>query len=329
MDRVRIGVLGAARIAPGAVVSAARGVPAAEVVAVAARDEDRAADFARRHGITVVAPSYDGLVEHPEVDAVYNPLPNGLHGRWTIRALEAGKHVLCEKPFTANADEARAVAVAAARAGRVAMEAMHYRYHPFAQRLVELAGTIGPVERVDARLIGVLPMRRDIRYRLGLAGGAFMDLGCYAVHQVRSVIAAEPTVVAARAKLISPGVDRWLEADLALPGGATGRATGALLAGTLPVADVRVRGDEGSVHAWFPSHPRLLGLIAVRSRGERARHERVPGDTTFTYQLRAFCDAILLGVTPLTGGDDAIANMGVIDAAYEAAGIGRRRPTPW
>src|SRR3954453_3465142 len=133
MAPLRIGILGAARIAPAALIKPARRVDEVEVAAVAARDRVKAERFASKHGIPTVHDSYESLLDDPTIDAIYNPLPNGLHGRWTIAALEAGKHVLCEKPFTANADEAEQVAEVEAATGLVAMEAFHYRYHPLAQ----------------------------------------------------------------------------------------------------------------------------------------------------------------------------------------------------
>src|SRR5262249_20853387 len=136
MDTVRIGILGAARIAPSAVIKPAQHCAEATVAAVAARDRSRAEAFAAKHGVPNVRDSYDALIADPEIDAIYNPLPNGLHAEWTIAALEAGKHVLCEKPFTANTKEAEDVAGVATRAGRVVMEAFHYRYHPLAHRMV-------------------------------------------------------------------------------------------------------------------------------------------------------------------------------------------------
>ncbi|MBW2314770.1 MAG: Gfo/Idh/MocA family oxidoreductase, partial [Deltaproteobacteria bacterium] len=128
-EALRVGVLGAARIAPMALLRPARQVPGVEVSAVAARDVDKARRFAGKHGIPRVFESYDALLADPDVDAVYVPLPNGLHADWTIRAIEAGKHVLCEKPFTANAGEAERVAKAARASDRVVMEAFHWRYH--------------------------------------------------------------------------------------------------------------------------------------------------------------------------------------------------------
>src|SRR3954451_13700611 len=135
---LRLGILGAARIAPNALIRPARHVADAEVVAVAARDRDKAPRFAKKRAIATVLGSYEALLAHPNVDAVYKPLPNGLHGKWTRAALAAGKHVLCEKPFTASGDEAAEVAAVAASSGRVVMEAFHYRYHPLAARVREL-----------------------------------------------------------------------------------------------------------------------------------------------------------------------------------------------
>jgi predicted dehydrogenase len=130
-----MGTLGAARITPAAPIKPARQVPEVTVTAVAARDPARARQFAARHGIAAVHDSYEALLADPDVDAVYNPLPNSLHAPWTLRAIAAGKHVLCEKPFTSNEAEAAEVADAARSAGLVVMEAFHYRHHPLARRM--------------------------------------------------------------------------------------------------------------------------------------------------------------------------------------------------
>jgi predicted dehydrogenase len=177
---LRVGVLGAARITPTALVKPARRTKKATVVAVAARDRNRAVEFATKHHVARVHDSYEELINDPEIDAVYNPLPNGLHGYWTIAALKAGKHVLCEKPFTANADEARSVAEATgAHPGLVVMEAFHYQYHPLTRRLVEIvsSGELGPVSHIDVSFSAPLWKKGDIRYQLALAGGAIMDMG--------------------------------------------------------------------------------------------------------------------------------------------------------
>ncbi|MCJ7672955.1 MAG: Gfo/Idh/MocA family oxidoreductase [Acidimicrobiia bacterium] len=329
MNPVRIGVLGAAKIAPKAVIEPARTLPEVEIVAVAAREPERARAFAAEQGIGRVHDTYEALVTDPEIDAVYNPLPNALHGRWTIAALEAGKHVLCEKPFTANAEEAEKVGAAAERAGTVVMEALHDRYHPLAIRMREVvaSGELGALRHLTARMLAVLPERGNQRYRLDLAGGSLMDVGCYSIHQLRTLASAEPTVVEARAKLSSPGVDRWMRANLAFPDGGTGRVTCGLLSAQVPTVDLRIEGDAGVLTAWFPNRPQLFKGFTVKLRGGGKRRERIVGESTYWYQLQAFCAAVQHGAPVLTPPADSIANMRVIDAVYEAAGMEPRRPS--
>src|SRR3954470_2694353 len=225
MTSLRIGILGAARIAPMALVRPAKAVPEVTVAAIAARDPARAQSFAKKHGIARAHTSYDDLIADPEVNAVYIPLPNGLHAEWTLRAIDAGKHVLCEKPFTSNEKEARTVADAAAASGLVVMEAFHYRYHPLAEKMRAVVhdGALGDIRHVQTAMCFPLPLFKDIRYNYDLAGGATMDAGCYAVHCLRLLGPGDPEVVAASAKLYGDKIDRAMVADFRFPGGATGR----------------------------------------------------------------------------------------------------------
>jgi predicted dehydrogenase len=319
---LRIGILGAARIAPMALIRPARHVPEAAVVAVAARDPQRAQKFAHKHGITRVHPSYDALLADPEIDAVYNPLPNSLHCEWTIRALEAGKDVLCEKPIASNTDEAERMAEAARRTGHVLVEAFHWRYHPLAARMRAIidSGELGNVRHVAAHMCIPLPLPGDIRYRLDLAGGATMDTGCYAINIVRFLAAAEPEVLRATARLSSPGVDRAMSADLRFPNGSTGRISCSLLSASLLRISALVRGDRGEMRVFNPVAPQILNWITVRTAAGK-RRERIGGDATYTYQLRAFVAAVRSGEAVPTGPDAAVANMRVIDAVYRKAGL--------
>jgi predicted dehydrogenase len=184
------------------------------------------------------------------------------------------------------------------------------------------------MRHVETRMIVVLPSRSDIRYRLDLAGGATMDVGCYSIHQLRTLAGAEPTVTSARARLRALGVDRWMRADLAFGDGRTGRMTCGLLAAALPTVDLRVEGDEGTLRVRFPNRPQLSRGITVRRRDGSTSREQVTGGTTFSYQLQAFCGAVLRGEPLLTPVADAVANMRVIDAIYAAAGLPRREPSP-
>ncbi|HTO69928.1 MAG TPA: Gfo/Idh/MocA family oxidoreductase [Myxococcota bacterium] len=320
---LRFGILGAARIAPMALVAPAKRVAEAQVLAIAARDPAKARAFATKHGIPRVHDSYEALLADPELDAVYNPLPNGLHCEWTIRALRAGKHVLCEKPIASNAAEAQRMADAARETGRVLVEAFHWRYHPLAKRVKQLLadGAIGAPRHYEAVLAIPLGfLRNDIRWSWELAGGALMDAGCYTVSMVRHMSEAEPQVVSAQALLWSPQVDRRMDAQLRFADGRTGAITASMWSRTLLKLALRVQGERGELRVFNPIAPHFYHRLTVRTPSGTTR-ERVAGETTYACQLRAFVDHVRNGTPVPTGPDDAVANMRVIDAVYRAAGL--------
>jgi predicted dehydrogenase len=325
---LRIGILGAARIAPTALVKPASASSDVEVVAVAARSAERAQAFAAKHGIPRAHSSYEALLADPDIDAVYNPLPNGLHGRWTRAALSAGKHVLCEKPFTANAAEAREIADLAAASDRVVMEAFHYRYHPLALRAEEIvaSGELGSLERVETAVCFPLPKFSDIRYDYDLAGGATMDAGCYAVHMARVFGGETPSVVSASAKLRSPRVDRAMTAELRYPSGHTGRVTCSLWSSSFLKISAKVTGSKGSLSMFNPLAPQAYHRFSVRI-GESRRTEKFPRRASYEYQLDAFAAAVLRGEPVKTSAADAVETMTVIDEIYRAAGLPLREPS--
>jgi predicted dehydrogenase len=322
MDTVRIGILGAARIAPSALIKPGRSVADATIGAIAARDRTRAEAYAAKHGVPKVHDSYDALLADPDLDAIYNPLPNGLHAEWTIAALEAGKHVLCEKPFTANAKEAEAVAAVATRTGLVVMEAFHYRYHPLAQRMRDIvdSGELGTLRRIETALCFPLPKFSDIRYQYDLAGGATMDVGTYTVHMARLLGREEPEVVSAEPKLRSRNVDRAMRAELKFPSGHSGRITCSMWSKWVLQTYARVTGDDGELFVINPTAPQAWHRVRVKAGGT-TRSEHLPRKATYEYQLEAFCAAVLRGEPTLTPPSDSIANMRVLDAIYVAAGM--------
>jgi predicted dehydrogenase len=321
-------VLGAARIAPSALIKPAKDNAEVVVAAVAARDGSRARAFAAKHGIARVHESYQALIADPDLDAVYNPLPNGLHGKWTRAALAAGKHVLCEKPFTANAAEAREIADLAAKSDRVVMEAFHYRYHPLALRTEQIiaSGELGKLERVEAALCFPLPKFSDIRYNYSLAGGAMMDAGCYAVHMARTFGGSTPEVVSAQAKLRDPQVDRAMTAELRFAEGHTGRVRCSMWSSRLLEITAHVVGDRGEVRLFNPVTPQFFHRLSIRS-SDGKRVERFPRRPSYAYQLDAFAGAVLRGEPVKTTPTDAIENMTVIDGIYRAAGLPLRQPS--
>ena len=327
---IRLGLIAASRIAKPAVVDPAADVDGVELTAIAARDRERAESTAAAWGIPTVFDSYESLIESPGVDAVYIGTPASLHRQPAIAAIAAGKHVLCEKPFAANADDARLIADAArASPGVVVMEAFHWRYHPYAQqiRAVLDSGVLGALQHVDAVFdipdgdIG----RDDIRWSLPLGGGATMDLGCYSIQWARFAAGSDPEVVSAEAVCPVDGVDGSLVAELRWPSGVTGRVGSSMIAtGNDVDAHLRVVGERGEMLATNPLAPQNGGaLLTVQTDAGKVTHE-VDRSATYFHQLVAFRDAIVDGVPFPTTADDGVRNMEIIDACYRAAGLDPR-----
>lgn len=347
---MRLGLLAAARITGPAVVEAAAQVDGVEIAAIAARSLDRAERSAAEWGVARVHPSYDALIVDPDLDAIYVATPASLHRRWTVAALAAGKHVLCEKPLGANADDARAMVDAARAEGRILMEAFHWRYHPLVAQVAGLleSGRVGPVTRVDGRFLlpdGRIPTD-DIRWDLALGGGALMDLGCYSLQWVRwvgSVLGlGELTVTAASAICPVPDIDGSLRAEMRwVPpvdhgdGLDSGSGVDASIEcsmigpGESFVADLTIVGRDGTMTVTNPLAPQHGASIEIRTpAGVERLDPDGAGSTTYRWQLEAFRDAVATGTPPVTGGGDAIDTMTLIDACYRAAGLDPRPSLP-
>ena len=322
---LRIGILGAARIAPRGIVKPANDLLGVEVVAVASRDLERARTFAAQHSIPIALGSYAELIARDDLDLVYVPLPPSAHLEWCTAALANGKHVLVEKPFANNAQDAAQMAAAARAAGRHLIEGFHYRFHPlFGTALAAVrGGAIGRIRHVEAIFNANLPdTPGELRYIEELGGGALMDLGCYCMHWIRTVTADEPTVVSARARCTTPGVDLAIEAELALTSG----PTASLKCSMQPEDGVlfrrlRVIGDQGVLEMDNPVSPHAGASLSIESDAPSSPQLVSGGETTFHYQLRHVLEVIEGRAQPLTGGEDAVNNMRAIDAVYLAAGL--------
>jgi len=322
---IRIGVLGAAAIVPMALTNSARSVPEVQVVAIAARDPKRAQSFARKHHIPRFHQTYNDLIDDPDIDAIYNPLPNNLHAEWTIRALKAGKHVLCEKPIASNTNEAEEMARIAHETGLVLSEAFAYRYHPLTARVKEILsnGELGKITHIDAKFCFLLPFRNNIRFKYELAGGALMDCGCYPVSLIRYLAEAEPTVDRAKASLFAPQVDHKMIADLSFADGCTAHLECDMLSPKLFRSVLRVNGEAGKLSVVSPFQPHWFNWLTVHSN-KRTYRRMVRGENSYALQLRAFVRAIHGELKLNTDPSDAIGNMRVIDTIYEKAGLKRR-----
>lgn len=326
---IRFGIFGAAGITPQALIAPAQANRDVELYAVAARDRGRAESFAAEHHIGHVHDSYEALLADPNVDAVYIPLPNSEHGKWTVAALDAGKHVLVEKPFASNADEAEEVARRAAGSDRVVMEGFHYRYHRLMAETLKLTadGAIGDLAEVEAHFDINLPDRSNIRYNQSLAGGATMDLGCYSLHFVRSVVGEEPEVVSAEARPSDdPRLDEALSAELRFPGGVTGRISSSLLEDEERQTCI-ITGTKGVIQVEGFVKPQDGNTLTLTNDAGVTTVEVPTQPTSYAAQLAVFVDAVRNGTPVLTGPDDSVAMMRAIDALYRAAGLEPRETT--
>lgn len=323
---VRLGLVAASRIAVAAVVEPVGEVDGVDLTAVAARDLGRAQESAAEWGADRAYGSYEELIADPDVDAVYIGTPASLHREWAIAAIEAGKHVLCEKPFAANADDARLIADAANASDVVVMEAFHWRYHPYAAQIREVldSGVLGRIDRIDA--VFDIPEGRidrdDIRWNLSLGGGATMDLGCYPIQWVRFAAAADPDVVSASAVCPVEGIDASLTAELRWPSGVTGSISSSMISdGDQLVASLTVTGERGTMLAKNPLAPQMGNAGITVETADGTQTYEAATTATYFHQLVAFRDAIVDGAAFPTTADDGVRNMEIVDACYRAAGL--------
>jgi predicted dehydrogenase len=316
----RIGLLGASKIARGAVIAPAKTNPDFEVMAVGARDLGRAKAYAETHGIAHAVGSYAELVARDDVDVVYNALPPAGHMEWSIVALEAGKAVLCEKPFAMNAGEARRMVGAAAASGQVLIEAFHYRFHSLIREAEALirAGELGAIRRGTAVFNVNIPRSPDeLRWRADLGGGGLMDLGCYPIHALRTLIGEEPAVRSATGAF-EGRVDTRIAAELDFPGGASASVGCAMITDAI-AATLSLEGDLGRLEITPFIAPQRGGRLTTTIGGETTVRE-ASGPTSYEAQLIHLGEVLAGRTQPLTGGADAVANMAAIDAIYAVAG---------
>jgi len=321
---IQFGVLGAAKITPRALIFPCVDEPGAFIRAIAARDRARAETMAEWAQIREVLDDYQAVVEHPKCNAIYIPLPISHHREWTLKALQAGKHVLCEKSFAANAHEAEEMAALAREKGLVAMDAFHYRYHPVFCRAKEIveSGVLGPLYEIAAEFSINRPIpAEDIRMRYEMGGGVTMDIGCYPISWVRHLLDEEPEEVEAEAEIGPPDVDLKLVARMTFASGVKATTIGDMTGDsedfTMAFA---VRGEAGTLRVRGPLVPQMGHLIELTVDGEITAETR-DRRPSYGYQLDAFIQAVEHGEPLYTDADDAVWQMRLIDRGYEAAGM--------
>jgi D-xylose 1-dehydrogenase (NADP+, D-xylono-1,5-lactone-forming) len=303
------------KLLPGAKASAD-----VDVIAVASRDTERARAYADERGIERAYGSYDELLADPDIEAIYISLPNSMHVEWSIRALEAGKHVLCEKPLSRHPADVERAFDAAEQAGRILMEAFMYRHNPQTKRLVELVegGAIGPLRLIRAAFSFPLADTTNVRLNAELEGGGLMDVGCYCVSGSR-LLAGEPESAYGDQVAAASGVDELFIGTLRFPDGVLAEIDCGLV---LPVRDeLEAIGEEGSLFLDDPWHCRKP-IIEVRKEDGTERIELEPEDS-YRLQLENMSAAIRGEAEPLLGRDDALGQARAIEALYRSAAEGR------
>jgi D-xylose 1-dehydrogenase (NADP+, D-xylono-1,5-lactone-forming) len=301
------------------VLAGARESDRVEMVGVASRDQARAEAYAREHGIERAYGSYEALLEDPEIDAVYISLPNSLHVEWSVRSLEAGKHVLCEKPLDRRPEEVERAFDAAERSGRILMEAFMYRHNPQTARLTKLVaeGAIGTLRSIRTAFSFSLDEVENVRLAADLDGGALMDVGCYCVSGSR-LVAGEPERVYGEQVVGESGVDVLFAGTMRFPGDVVAQFDCGFV---LPDRDeLEVVGSEGSLFLDDPWHARTPVLEVRREDG--VEEVALEPQDSYRLELENLGDAIAGSAEPLLGRADAVGQARAIAALYRSAETG-------
>jgi D-xylose 1-dehydrogenase (NADP+, D-xylono-1,5-lactone-forming) len=326
MTTLRWGILGPGRIAPR-VVRAVGSEPRGEIAGVASRDPDRAAAFASEHAIGRVFESYAALVDSPDIDVVYVALPNHLHATWAVRALEAGKHVLCEKPLALTVADVDAIAAAARSAGRLAVEGFMYLHHPQIRRAVELArdGTLGRLEVLNGAFSFFLTHPGDPRIDPDMGGGSLWDVGCYPVSFARRLAREEPDGIHAFARFDERGVDRTFAGQLHFPSGLVAQFDSGFAASDRE--RLEIVGGDATLVLDTPFLPEPYGAPATLTlwRDRRPTTIEVPQADQVRLEVADLTSAILDGTPPLVDlafSRGTVAALVALDAAAREAAAG-------
>ena len=320
----RIGLLGASTIAPIVIIEPAATIDSAEVFAVAARDRMRAEAYADEHNIPHVYDSYEALMASPKIDIIYVGLPPSGHAQWSINALNAGKHVICEKPIAMNAEEAAAMVLAAENSEGRLVEAFHTAYHSSFDVCLKWVreGRIGKIVSMKAHF-GV-PLEDDgsrNQFRPERGGGSVMDMGCYPLQWVNAMAESDIADIAARAVMADSGVDGSMEATLTYENGIEAQIACSMIGPGGFSAGLTIEGTEGVIEFDNPLVPHNNGVLRLRRTDGADEEHDVSTKTTYQYQLEAILAALKTGGPLPTEGEKIVKQQKLIDAVYHAAGL--------
>jgi xylose dehydrogenase (NAD/NADP) len=318
---LRWGLLSTARI-NNALIPPLRSSKRNALLAVASRSQDKADTYARDKKIKRAHGSYEALLADPEIDVIYNPLPNHLHAEWTIMAIEAGKHVLCEKPLALSLAEVDAMAAAAEKHGRIVAEAFAYRSHPQTRKVKEIveSGKLGKVKLVRGSFSFVMTKQDDIRWDPEMGGGGLWDIGCYPLSFARGVLAAEPLEVFGWQVTSPSGVDEVFAGQLRFPGDVYFQLDCSF---KIPSHEfMEIIGDEGTLSIPRPFNSGVTKTLYLIRDGKTSTIT-VKGPDPYLAEVEDFADTVLLGKPAAVSLADSRANTAAILALLESAKMGK------
>jgi len=315
------GLLSTARI-NRALIKPLRASKRNQLLAVASRTQSSADAYAREWNIPRAHGSYEALLADPEIDVIYNPLPNHLHAEWTIKAVEAGKHVLCEKPLTLSVDEVDAVQAAARKQGRVVAEAFMYRHHPQTLRLQELVkeGALGALKLIRGSFTYVLSRSGDVRLDPAMGGGSIWDVGCYPISYARTIVGKEPLEVFGWQVNGPTGIDETFVGQMRFADEVHAQFDSSF---AIPFQTfMEIVGSEATLTIPKPFKPETDEKLSLR-RGDKTETVKIKGQELYIGEVEDMADAILLGRQPRVSLDDSRANVAAILALLESARTGK------
>jgi predicted dehydrogenase len=319
---LRWGLLSTARINQ-ALIEPLRASKRNALAAVASRSQATADAYAKENKIEKAYGSYDALLADPEIDVIYNPLPNHMHAEWTIRAVEAGKHVLVEKPIALTVAEVEAMDAAAQKHWRVVAEAFMYRHHPQTLKIVELVsgGELGKIKLVRGTFTFQLSREGDIRFDPAMGGGALWDVGCYPLSFARTVLGAEPLEVFGWQVTGDTGIDETFVAQMRFPGEVYAQFDCSF---AIPfIAAMEIFGDKGRLAVPTPFHPGKKERILLTHPDNTTEKIKIKDQLLYSGEVEDLADAVLLGKAPRVSLADSRANVAAILALLESARSGK------
>lgn len=293
-----------------------------QLVAVASRSQDSAEKYAREWKIPRAHRSYEALLADPEIDVIYNPLPNHLHAEWTIRAVEAGKHVLCEKPLALRVADVDAIQEAARKHGRIVMEGFMYRHHPQTLQVQELmkSGVLGSLKLIRGSFSFVLSREGDVRLKPEMGGGSIWDIGCYPISYARMVVGENPLEVVGWQVTGPTGIDETFVGQMRFADDILAQFDSSFV---IPFHTfMEIVGSEGTLHVPHPFRPTTGEKIFLR-RGDKTETIKIPGQELYIGEVENMADAILLGHEPRVSLIDSRANVAVLSSFVESARTGK------